>query len=296
MKYFIVTGGAGFIGSNLIELLLKKTKENILSLDDYSTGNKKNHLKNKRVKYIKGNTKYFKKFFYKYKNNTKAIFHFAEFSRIAQSFIKTDKCFESNLKGTYEVIDFCLKNKIKIIYSATSASLGNNGLDQNLSPYAYTKSKNMNLIMNLNQWFNLKYEIIYFYNVYGPRQIYNNFMSAVIAIFEDCTKKNKKLPIVKPGTQRRNFTHVTDTVEACLYAFKKNKNRHYSVFSKYSYSIIEIAKLFSKKYKFVSSRRGERFKSAQVKKILNKKIYNISAKRKITSYIKTFKNNINKGM
>ena len=226
MKYLVVTGGAGFIGSNLIEILLKKTKFKILSLDDYSSGEKKNHLNHKRVKYLKGKTKNFNNFFNKYKNKISCIFHFAEFSRISESFRKKDVCFDSNIHGTYSVINFCLKNKIKIIYSATSASLGNKGADQNLSPYSTTKANNMNLIMNLNNWFGLKYEILYFYNVYGPRQITKNIMAAVIGHFENCYKKNKSLPVDLPGTQTRCFTHISDTVKAVLYAWKKNKNRH----------------------------------------------------------------------
>jgi len=220
----IVTGGAGFIGSNLIELLLKKTSKKIISLDNYSVGSKNNHIKNKRVKYLKGDTINFDKFFYKIREKIDVIFHFGEFSRIAQSFKDSQKCFSSNLKGTYEVINFCKKNQIRIIYSATSASLGNNQNDQHLSPYAFTKSCNMNLIVNLNKWFGLKYEIIYFFNVYGPRQIKKSNMSALIGIFESQYLENKDLTVVLPGTQTRRFTHVADTVLACYQAYKKKKN------------------------------------------------------------------------
>ncbi len=259
MNYLIVTGGAGFIGSNLIELLLKKTRLKIISIDNYSTGSKLNHIKNKRVKYIKGNTINFEKILKKNKiRNIKAIFHFAEFSRIYQSFKNINSCFNSNITGTNQVIKFCLKNKIKIIYSATSASLGKNGDDQNLSPYAFTKSTNMNLIMNLNEWFNLSYEIIYFYNVYGPRQILSSNMAAVIGIFEECYKKNQPLPVVLPGTQTRSFTHVHDTVNICYEAWKQNKNSHYSISSKKSYSINQVAHFFSKKKNIYSrEKRGK---------------------------------------
>ena len=289
MKYIVITGGTGFIGTNLIKSLLKKGYKNIISLDNYSTGNKKNHIKNPNIKYLKGDTQNFSKIFEKYKKKIKVIFHFAEFSRIAQSFDNRTKCFDSNIKGTYEVINFCLLNKIKIIYSATSACLGDNGKDQNLSPYAFSKSNNMNLIMNLNEWYDLKYEIIYFYNVYGPYQIYNTSMAAVMGIFEDCYNKNLPLPVVKPGTQTRKFTHVEDTVNACIYAWKQNRNFHYSISSKRSISIINLAKLFTNNIKLVAERRGERFKSSVVNNIRGKKIVNLIGSKSLVGYINKIK-------
>jgi UDP-glucose 4-epimerase len=287
----IVTGGAGFIGSNLIELLLKKTSQKIISIDNYSTGTKKNHFNNKRVKYIRGDTVDFFRHFNKIKKKISVIFHFAEFSRISQSFQYTQNCLQSNISGTQEVIKFCLKYNIKIIYSATSASLGNNQEDQHLSPYAYSKSVNMNLIMNLNEWFNFKYEIIYFYNVYGPRQIKNSKMSAVISVFLDQYLLNKKLTVVSPGTQTRRFTHVQDTVQACYVAWKRNKNSHYSIASSKTYSIIEVAKLLSNNIKYLTERRGERFKSEVIKSIRGKKIVNLKSFMKLNDYLDNFKKN-----
>lgn len=292
MKIIIVTGGAGFIGSSLIEYLIKKTKKKIISIDDYSTGSKKNHIKSNQVKYIKSSTKNISRVLDKFKNKIDVIFHFAEFSRIAQSFKNVEKCFGSNIDGTFKVINFCLKNKIKIIYSATSASLGNKEQDQHLSPYAYTKSNNMNLIMNLNNWFGLKYEIIYFYNVYGNRQILSSHMAAVIGIFEDCLKKNKPLTVVSPGTQSRRFTHVNDTVKVCYMAYKKNKNTHYSISSKKQYRIIDLAKLFSKNIKYVPERKGERFESRVINEIRGKKIENLTSRISIEKYVKSIKKNI----
>ncbi len=287
-KYLIVTGGAGFIGSNLIERLLKETKYKIISLDSYSSGFKKNHIQNNRVVYINGNTKNFKKIFSKIKSKIKAIFHFGEFSRIAQSFESYDQLYESNVTGTFEVISFCKQNKIKIIYSATSASFGNNFSDQNLSPYAFTKTQNLKLILNFSSWYDLKYEIIYFFNVYGPRQIINHKMSAVIGIFEECKRKNIALPVVRPGTQKRNFTHVEDTVNACIIAFKKNKNRQYTTSHKNAYNILEVAKLFKQKYKFLPPRKGERFKSTLINRVLDKKIYHLKAKKDLKKYVQDF--------
>ena len=289
-KLILVTGGAGFVGSNLIKYLLKKTKYQILSIDNYSSGFKKNHIKNKRVKYINADTKDIGKIIVKPKF-IKVVFHFGEFARIYQSFIQMDKCINSNSIGTNAVLNFCLINKIKLVYSATSASLGNRGKDKNLSPYAFTKAKNLELLENLKNWFKFNYEIIYFYNVYGPKQISHGSMATVIGIFENCYKKNIPLTIVKPGTQSRRFTHIDDTVEVCYKAWKKNLCRHYSISHKKSYSIIDVAKLFGKKLKFLPKRDGERFASALTNMNLSNKVYRYFGKIDLKEYIQKFKEN-----
>ena len=286
-NYILVTGGAGFIGSNLIEYLLVKTKYKILSLDNYSTGNKKNHIKSKRVKYIKGENQNISNILEKFKKKIVVIYHFGEFSRIFQSFINYEQCIRSNLKGSFEVITFATKNNIKIIYSATSSMLGNNGKDENLSPYSWSKAKNIEMIKNFNNWFGLKYEIVFFYNVYGPKQIKNSNMSAVIGIFEDQYSKNKPLTVVRPGTQKRDFTHINDIVHGCLLAWKKGNQNEYMLGTKKQYSIIQIAKMFKTKIKYISQRKGERFKSS----ITNnnaQKILGYKSSIDISDYIKEF--------
>ena len=281
----IVTGGAGFVGSNLIELLLKKKIFKIISLDNYSSGSKKNHIKSKRVRYINCHTKNISKKLKSIKNKINTIFHFGEFARIHQSFMKMNKCIDSNSIGSHEVFNFCMINKIKLIYSATSASLGNNGNDKNLSPYAFTKSKNLELLNNLKKWFNFKFEIIYFYNVYGPRQICKGDMATVIGIFEDHFKRNKPLPVVRPGTQSRRFTHIKDTVDTCLYAWRQNKNRHYSISSKLNFTILDVAKMFKCKIKYLPSRPGERYASALTNMNLSNKVYKKFGSKDLKSYI-----------
>jgi len=290
-KIIVITGGAGFVGSNLIKFLVKKTNFKIISIDNYSSGTKKNHIINPKVKYLKSNTKNISKTLKPYKNKINSIFHFGEFSRIYQSFLNMDLCIDSNTIGTNEVFNFCLSNKIKLIYSATSASIGNSGQDKNLSPYAFTKSKNLEMLENLKKWFKFQYEVVYFYNVYGPNQICSGSMATVIGIFENQYLKNKSLTVVKPGSQTRRFTHINDTVEACYYAWKKNKCRHYSISNKKSYSILQVAKMFNRKIKFLPARLGERYASALANMNLSNKVYKLFGSIQLKDYVKDFINN-----
>ena len=283
----IITGGAGFVGSNLIALFLKKTNYKIISIDNYSSGKKSNHIKDNRVKYIKGNTKNISLILNLKKNKIKTIFHFGEFARIYQSFLKMNECMDSNSVGTHAVFNFCLSNKIKLVYSATSASLGNDGRDKDLSPYAFTKSKNLELLENLKKWFKMKYEVVYFYNVYGPKQICYGDMATVIGIFEHYYKKKKPLPVVRPGTQSRKFTHIYDTVNVCYYAWKENKCRHYSISSKNNYTILQVAKLFKSKIQFLPPRQGERYASALSNMNLSNKVYKMFGVIKLKDYVKS---------
>ncbi len=288
-NFIVITGGAGFIGSNLIKYLLKKTKMKIISIDNYSTGSLKNHIKNHRIKYIRGQNRNIDKLLIGFKNKIKVIFHFGEFSRIYQSFTNYKICFEYNIHHSLKVIEFAKDNKIKIIYSATSSNLGNNGKDENLSPYAWSKSKNIELIKNYSKWFGLKYELVYFYNVYGPGQILNSPMAAVIGIFEMQYKKRIPLTVVKPGTQRRDFTHIDDIVRGCYLAWKKGKQSNYMLGTKKNYSINQIAKMFNSKIKYLPSRPGDRLGSTTTNnnalKLLRYKS-NIDIKDYINNFVK----------
>ena len=290
----VVTGGAGFVGTNLISFLLKNSRYKIISIDNYSSGSKRNHIKDKKINYIKGNTKDISTILNSKKKKINVIFHFGEFSRIYQSFLNMGECINSNTVGSHAIFNFCLNNKIKLIYSATSASLGNKGRDKDLSPYAFTKSINLELLENLKKWFKMKYEIIYFYNVYGPSQISKGKMATVIGIFEEAYKNKKPLTVVKPGTQSRRFTHIQDTVKVCFDAWKKNKCRHYSISSKKNYTILEVAKLFGSKIKILPARVGERYASALTNMNLSNKVYKIFGRIELKNYIQNFKKNLKK--
>jgi len=288
----VVTGGAGFVGINLIKRLIIQTSYDIVSIDNYSSGKITNHIISKRIKYIFADTKDISKTLKNYQKRIKTIFHFGEFSRIYQSFKKMDQCIDSNTIGSYEVFKFCTKNKIKLIYSATSASIGNQGNDKNLSPYAFTKAKNLELLENFKKWFNLKFEIIYFYNVYGPNQIMTGSMATVIGIFERQFKKGQSLTVVKPGTQSRRFTHINDTIDVCIQAWKRNKCEHYSIYNNQSYSVIEVAKMFGSKIKYLPERKGERYFSSITKKNLSNKINRIYGKIRLVDYINNIKKSV----
>ena len=285
-NYLLITGGAGFVGTNLIKYLLKKTSYKIISLDNYSSGTKRNHILNKRLKYITGDTRNISKLLKTYKNKIKTIFHFGEFSRIFQSFEKIDECIKSNSIGSLEVFKYCLENKIKLIYSATSAGLGVK--NKHLSPYAFTKSKNLEYLENLKKWFKFKYEIIYFYNVYGANQISTGTMATVIGIFENQYLNNKKLTVVRPGYQTRKFTHIDDTILVCYEAWKRNKNKHYSIYYKKNYSILSVAKMFKSQIKFLPSRSGERYASVLTKMNLNNRIIQRKGCIDLKDYINNF--------
>ncbi len=286
MRKILITGGAGFIASNLIKLILdNNSKVFIYSYDNYYSGSRKNHIKSTKVKYIKGDTQKINKNRFLKKINFDHVFHFAEFSRIVPSFDNYDTCIKTNTYGTFEVIKFCLEKKAKLIYSASSSTIGNNKF---LSPYSWSKYANNELIKNFSKWFGLKYVIVYFYNVYGPNQIAKGHMSAVIGIFEKQYLLGKPLTVVKPGTQKRDFTHVEDIANGTYLAATKSLNSEFHLGSGKNYSIIEVAKMFKSKYKLVSERPGERFyslsKSNKAKIQLKYRIKN-DLKSYITNFI-----------
>ena len=283
----VVTGGAGFIGSNLIEYLIKKTKYKIISIDNYSTGKKTNHIKAQRVKYLNCENKNISIALKKFRKKISTVFHFGEFSRIYMSFKLIDQCYNSNMLGTFNVVKFCSENNIRILYSASSSKFGNDGKDEHLSPYSWSKSKNIEFIKNFSKWYNLKYEILYFYNVNGNNHIKNNKMAAVIGIFESQFLNKKNLTVVRPGTQRRDFTHVEDIIRGCYLAFQKGRNSEYMLGTKKTYSVIEVARMFKRKIKLIPSRPGERLGSINKN---NKALSHLGyrAKIDIKDYINAF--------
>ena len=252
----LVTGGAGFIGSHLCELLIEKGY-NVFSLDNYFTGTNLNHVKG--VIYIKGDCENIDKHI---NFSPILIFHLGEYSRVEQSFKDIDKVWKYNTFSILNVLKFAKKNNSKIIYAGSSTKFGDIGKDS--SPYAFSKATNTEFVINYSKWFNLDYAITYFYNAYGPREINQGQYVTIIAKFLDQAKKKQPLTIVKPGTQKRNFTHVEDIVNGLYLVGLRGKGDGYGIGSDKGFSIQEVANLISNNQIFLPLRQGNR-NSAELK-------------------------------
>ena len=249
----LVTGGAGFIGTNLCKKLIS-LGETVISIDNYSTGKKENHIEG--VQYIDDDCKNIDKL----DIIPDVVFHLGEYSKVAPSFDDTAKILDTNMYSTAKVIEFCKNNKLKLVYAGSSTKYADDGANE--SPYAFSKAKNTELIKNYGKWFGLRYSICYFYNNYGPyHDTCNDGWETVISIFEKQKKHNQPLTIVEPGTQRRNFTYVGDTVEGLIASAFQEQSDEYQLSSEESYNMFELAELFNHEYKMIPARPGDRFES-----------------------------------
>ena len=254
----LVTGGAGFIGSHLCEKLASDENE-VISLDNYSTGSKKNHID--EVVYIKGDTTKIDKLI---NFSPDIIYHLGEYSRVEQSFDDIEKVWRSNKDGIFAVLQFCRKTKAKLIYAGSSTKFGDGGLARSQSPYAWTKSSNTELVVNYGNWFGIKYAITYFYNVYGEKEISTGKYATLIGLFKEKYKNRDPLTIVSPGTQLRNFTHIEDIISGLVLVGKKGLGDNYGIGCSQSFSILDIAKMFGSEIKFLPERKGNRMSSRVV--------------------------------
>ncbi len=282
MKKILVTGGAGFIGSNLIEALVKNTNYRVISLDNYSTGKKENHIDG--AEYIEGDTKNVEQLISIVPD---IVFHLGEYSRVEKSFDDMQIVWDSNKDGTFAVLEFCRKNGIKMIYAGSSTKFGDNGLGRDQSPYAWTKASNTELIQNYGRWFGLEYCITYFYNVYGPREISVGPYATVIGIFKEQFKLHKPLTVVSPGTQIRNFTHVDDIVRGLLLVAEKGSGDNYGLGSTKEVSILEIAQMFNTPIEMLPERKGNRISSG-IDLSKSEKELDWFAQKSITEHIQEF--------
>ena len=295
MNKVLITGGAGFVGTALIRKLIRKYKNiQIVSIDNYSSGFESNHIKSKKVTYLNKDTQTLipRKFDV---TNTKSdiadtfepdvVFHFGEFSRIVTSFDSFDNCWDYNIQGTKMVLDYCVAKKAKLVYSASSSKFGNDGKDENLSPYAWMKAKMVELINNYADWFDLKFEITYFYNAYGPGQVRTGDYATVIGIFEEQYSKGEPLTVVEPGNQSRDFTHIDDIVNGVVLAATKGQQGEYPLGTGIPHKIIDVAKMFNHKHIMIPERRGERFYGKAIPSLTYQHL-GWKAKIKLEDYIK----------
>lgn len=249
----LVTGGAGFVGSHLCEALVSQGNYEVYSLDNYFTGTKDNHIEG--VNYIEGSTKDIDKLV---TFEPQVIYHLGEYSRVEQSFDDIELVYEYNKLGTFSVLQFCRKVGAKLIYAGSSTKFGDGGLGRSQSPYAWTKASNTELVINYGNWFNIPFAIVYFYNVFGPREIKNGKYATLIALFKEKMRKGEELSVVLPGTQKRNFTHISDIIKGLVLVGENGYGDEFGIGSPYAHSIKDVAEMFGGKTNFLPERHGNR--------------------------------------
>ena len=279
MKKILVTGGAGFVGSNLCEALAKDSNHQVYSLDNYFTGKRENHVAG--VTYIEGSTEHI---FELISFSPDIIFHLGEYSRVEQSFEDIDKVLLFNKIGTLKVMEFCRKRGSKLIYAGSSTKFGDGGLGKDQSPYAWSKSSNTELVKNYGLWYGIDYAIVYFYNVYGQREISTGKYATLIALFAEKMKQGAKLTVVSPGTQQRNFTHIEDIVAGLLLVGEKGQGDGYGIGSPETYTVLQIAELFGGTIEMLPERKGNRMTAEVVTQ--KTEALGWKAQRHIEEYIK----------
>lgn len=253
VKKILVTGGAGFIGSNLCEKLSDKKDNDVYSLDNYFTGSKNNHVNG--VTYIEGETADISNLISFYPD---VVYHLGEYSRVEQSFDDIEKVWKYNKDGIFSVLEFVRRTGAKIIYAGSSTKFGDGGLGRSQSPYAWSKASNTELVQNYGAWFNVPYAIVYFYNVYGYREIQTGRYATLIALFREKMKQGKPLTVVKPGTQNRNFTHIDDIINGLILVAENGYGDEFGIGCDEAYTILEIAEMFGGNIEFLQERNGNR--------------------------------------
>ena len=283
MKTILVTGGAGHIGSHIIEELVKDSNNLVISLDNYFNGSTDNHIEG--AKYIKGDTKDIETLI---SETPDIIYHLGEYARIAPSFDDVEKVFDMNTVGTFAVVKFCKNRKVgKLVYAASSTKFAQDGQERHENPYSFTKAQNVDLINNYGKWFNLPYAICYFYNAFGPREKGIGKYATLIAHFEQLYLENEKLTVVKPGTQKRNFTYVKDLAKGIILVAEKGNGDGYTLNNEKSYSIIEIAQAFGVPYELIDGYPGRLESGEAPNKARNELGWETTVD--IMDYIKEFK-------
>ncbi len=252
-KCIAVSGGAGFIGSHLVESLAAESTNDVISIDNYFTGSRKNHVPG--VEYVEGHTKDIERLL---PRTPDLVFHLGEYSRVERSFSEPQIVWDMNIAGTFAVVEYCRAHNTKLVYAGSSTAFADGGLGRDQSPYAWSKAQNTELVSNYGNWYGLDHAITYFYNVYGPREIATGDYATLIGLFARQYRKGKPLTVVTPGTQRRNFTHVQDIVRGLLLVGELGQGNDYGLGANESYSVLEIAELFKSDIEMLPERAGNR--------------------------------------
>jgi len=240
-KLILVTGGAGFIGSHLCARLVKDGHQ-VISLDNYFTGSRDNHVSG--VEYREGHTKDIEKHI---PETPDLIYHLGEYSRTAVAMEEPEVVWDLNILGTLGVLEFCREKKVKVVYAGSSTKFADTREDgvvgRDLSPYTWAKASNTELVKNYGAWYSVPHAIVYFYNVYGPRELSGKY-GTVVEIFRQSFLKGEPFKVNSPGTQTRTYTHVDDTVDALLLVGERGEGDEYGIASSDTYSTKEVAELF----------------------------------------------------
>lgn len=253
-KLIVVTGGAGFIGSHLCARLVKEGHK-VISLDNYFTGSRDNHVEG--VEYREGHTKDIAR------HITEApdlIYHLGEYSRVERSLSEPSLVWDLNMDGTFGVLEFWRAKGCKLVYAGSSTKFGDGGLGRSQSPYAWTKAANTELVHDYGTWYNLPFAITYFYNVYGPGERAGSY-GTVIEIFRQKKLSGEPLTVTAPGTQKRNFTHVSDIIDGLVLVGENGVGNDFGIGNEKAYSILEVAQLFGGEIQMLPESRGNRMSS-----------------------------------
>lgn len=251
-RVILVTGGAGHVGSHLIELLVSDEKSRVISLDNYFNGGEENHIPG--AEYRSGHTKNIERLI---KETPDIVYHLGEYARIAPSFDDVRTVFDFNTRGTFEVAEFCRTRRVaKLVYGASSTRFAVEGDGRHQNPYSFSKAMNVDLINDYGRWYQLPFAICYFYNAFGPRERGGDKYGTVIARFASQFSRGEELTVVRPGTQRRAFTFVKDLARGILLVGRKGKGDGYALGYPKTYSVLEIARAFGAKYRLVNGYPG----------------------------------------
>ncbi|MBU1046201.1 NAD-dependent epimerase/dehydratase family protein [Patescibacteria group bacterium] len=286
MKTILVTGGAGFIGSHLIEELVKDKNNRVISLDNYFTGSKDNHIEG--AEYIEGHTKDIEKLI---TVKPDIIYHLGEYSRVAASLNEPEIVWDLNIKGTLAVLEFWRKNKCKLVYAGSSTkSVGprEDGVTgRDLAPYTWAKAVNSELVVNYGRWYDLPYAVTYFYNVYGEGERGVGEYGTVIESFKQKYLAREPLQVREPGNQTRSFTHIDDTIAGILLVGEKGEGDGFGISADEIYSLLDVANMFNGEIEMLPQTKTSRLMSV----VDSKKIKALGWKqtRTLGNYIKSIK-------